>query len=443
MNVHHQQNFRFSSYAWKQFKKNKPAYWSFKTLVVLIALALLAPVLANDRPLYCKYKGHSLFPALSFKHIIELKDPQTGTTEILNYEQAEWKTMQLESVYWAWLSVYAPGKTDMDNSNRVSPFEQQIFTKANKEQIIIPLRFKHWLGTTNNGGDVLSGLLHGIKFSLLIGILSMLIASFIGVTFGALAGYFGNNQLTTSRASFWVFVVGIVLAFFYGFYVRSPQLTDAFAASGTASLLQIFISVFVFVLVLYIFYWIGKWLGKLPVLNYTVHIPVDAIVSRGIEILNSLPLFMLIISLSAISKPSYVNLIMIIGFTSWAPLARLTRAEFLRISALDYIQAGKSLGLSEARIIFRHALPNGLAPVFIQIAFGIAGAILVESSLSFLGVGVPPETITWGKLLSEVRDDFSAWWLVIFPGLAIFITVTMYNLIGDGLRDALDPRLKK
>ncbi len=438
-----QESFSFFAYAWKQFKQNKPAWWSYKLLRVLLVLALLAPLLANDKPLYCKYKGQHLFPAFSFNNSAELKDPVTGNTEVLNYEQTEWKTLELESVCWALLSVYAPGESDIENSDFVGPFHQQVFKKANGEMIVMPWRFKHWLGTTKTGSDVLSGLLHGIKFSLIIGICSMLIASVIGLILGALAGYFGNTRLKTTRGSFLVFIAGIFMAFYYGFFMRAYKLAEAFSQSAMDGLVQFIVSILLTVLVIYAFYCLGRLAGKVPGLSYGFNIPVDSFVSRGIEIMNSLPVFMLILTISAIARPSYVNLILIIGLTSWASIARLTRAEFLRISSLDYIQAGKALGLNESRIIFSHALPNGLAPVFIQIAFGIAGAILIESALSFLGVGVPPEVVTWGKLLNEGRENFAAWWMVIFPGLAIFIIVTIYNLIGEGLRDALDPRLKK
>ena len=110
---------------------------------------------------------------------------------------------------------------------------------------------------------------------------------------------------------------------------------------------------------------------------------------------------------------------------------------------MEYIQASKALGFSQWRIIFKHALPNALAPALVSIAFGVASAILTESSLSFLGVGVPVDVQTWGKMLSAGKSDFNAWWLVIFPGLMIFVSVVCYNLIGEGLREALDPKQKK
>ncbi|HLG03672.1 MAG TPA: ABC transporter permease, partial [Bacteroidia bacterium] len=197
----------------------------------------------------------------------------------------------------------------------------------------------------------------------------------------------------------------------------------------------------IFAAVIFAFAFLGKVLsrgGKI------VPVPVDSIISRGIEILNSIPTLILIISLAALVKEeSIIYVMVIIGLTSWTGIARFTRAEFLKIRQMDYIQAAESMGFSEKRIIFRHALINGMAPSLVSIAFGIAAAILIESSLSFLGIGVPKDMVTWGKLLYQGRERFEAWWMIIYPGLAIFITVTVYNLIGEGLRDALDPRLKK
>ena len=225
--------------------------------------------------------------------------------------------------------------------------------------------------------------------------------------------------------------------------MRSFAIADALADSPAAFIFQLLLSVVIVLAVLLVFYYSGKIFRKVPFLKNKMYVPVDSIVSRIIEILISLPLFVLIISLAAIAKPSMINLMVIIGLTSWTGIARLTRAEFLKIRNLEYIQAGQALGYSESRVIFKHALSNGIAPALVSIAFGIATAILTESGLSFLGVGVPPDSVTWGSLLSAGKANFDAPWLVIYPGLAIFLTVTIYNLLGDGLRDALDPRLKK
>ena len=173
-------------------------------------------------------------------------------------------------------------------------------------------------------------------------------------------------------------------------------------------------------------------------------LPVDILISRFIEIFVSLPGFLLILSIIAIMKSPNLYVVMaIIGATSWTGIARLIRGELLRVRNLEYIEAAQSLGYSEWRIMFRHAIPNALTSVLISIAFGVASAILTESALSFLGIGVQADVVTWGKLLNEARNEVSAWWFAVFPGFAIFLTVTIFNLLGDGLNEALDPRLKQ
>jgi peptide/nickel transport system permease protein len=132
----------------------------------------------------------------------------------------------------------------------------------------------------------------------------------------------------------------------------------------------------------------------------------------------------------------------VIGITGWVTEARLVRGEFLRLTDQEFVLAAKGLGVSEWRIIFRHILPNGLAPLLVAASFGVASAILIESSLSFLGFGISVPTPSWGGILNEARENFRYWWITIFPGLAIFSTVTAYNLVGEGVRDAIDPRLK-
>lgn len=170
---------------------------------------------------------------------------------------------------------------------------------------------------------------------------------------------------------------------------------------------------------------------------------VDIIASRFIEIMLTIPTIFLIITVVAFLPQSLFNIMVVIGITNWPTVARLTRGEFLKTKSLEYVVAAKALGASDFRTIFRHVLPNTLAPVFVAATFGIASAILIESTLSFLGFGVPPSTASWGSILYNGRDSLTnAWWLSAFPGFAIFLTVTSYNLVGEGLRDAADPRLR-
>ncbi|MCX5757336.1 MAG: ABC transporter permease, partial [Candidatus Hydrogenedentes bacterium] len=169
----------------------------------------------------------------------------------------------------------------------------------------------------------------------------------------------------------------------------------------------------------------------------------DLAVQRLIEIVMCFPTFILILSLIAFLPPSIYNVMVVIGITGWTGVARLVRGEFMRLRESDFATAAHATGLSDKRIMFRHLLPNALSPVLVSATFGVAGAILTESALSFLGFGVPPPTASWGELLSQSQRFVDrAWWLVTFPGLAIFVTVTAFNLVGEGLRDAMDPRLK-
>lgn len=169
---------------------------------------------------------------------------------------------------------------------------------------------------------------------------------------------------------------------------------------------------------------------------------VDLLIMRFVEIMMTFPLFFLIITIVAIYGSSIWYIMLAIGLTSWTSDAKLIRGEVLKVRNMEYITAANSIGLPNKQIILRHVIPNAIAPVLVSGAFAIAGAILTEAALSFLGFGVSATTVTWGSLLNEARGASSAWWLAIFPGLMIFIAVVSYNLIGEGLRDALDPRLR-
>ncbi|MCM0083427.1 ABC transporter permease [Geomonas sp. Red32] len=167
----------------------------------------------------------------------------------------------------------------------------------------------------------------------------------------------------------------------------------------------------------------------------------DSILMRLVDIMLCFPTFFLILAVIAMLEPSINYIMMIIGLTSWTGVARLVRAEVLSLKSRDFVLAARVLGASDARIIFRHILPNALSPVLVSATLGVAGAILTESALSFLGIGVQPPTPSWGNILTSGKDYIEfAWWLSLYPGLAILVTVLSYNLVGEGIRDALDPR---
>ncbi len=171
---------------------------------------------------------------------------------------------------------------------------------------------------------------------------------------------------------------------------------------------------------------------------------VDSVIMRFVDIMLCFPTFFLILAVIAFLEPSIWNIMIIIGLTGWMGVTRLVRADFISLRERDFVQAARAIGAGDLRIIFLHILPNAMASILVAATLGIAGAILTESALSFLGIGVQPPTPSWGNILTAGKDNIDiAWWLSLYPGLAILITVVGYNLLGEGIRDALDPRLKK
>jgi len=167
----------------------------------------------------------------------------------------------------------------------------------------------------------------------------------------------------------------------------------------------------------------------------------DEVIMRFVDLMMCFPTFFLILAVIALLEPSIWNIMIVIGLTSWMGIARLIRAEILSIKNKEFVLAAKAMGFSELRIIFRHVLPNALSPIYVVATLGVGGAILTESALSFLGIGVQPPTPSWGNILTQAKDNIEvAWWLSLYPGLAIFLTVMGYNLLGEGLRDIFDPR---
>ncbi len=399
----------------RQFKKNKRAVFAFWVIMSLVFVAVFADFLANEKPILCKYEGKVRSPVLKSYAVNNglAKWPK-------EFQNVEWKDLDYDWTVWP-LIPYLPTNLDFYNDKFASPFDKQN-VKSKK--------FHHWLGTDQLGRDVMSGMIHGTRVAFLVGIVSMSIATFIGILLGSLAGFFGDHELKLSRSSLIFGVLAFPGAMFY--LARGTQVFHFFV--GAAMMLAVFL----------VAYLVSRAFKKIPSLSKKVDIPIDILLTRLIEVVVSVPVLVVVLAVAAIAdKPSIINVMVIIGLVRWTGIARFTRAELLRQKRLEYVEASRALGFSTVRSLVKHALPNSLSPVFIAIAFGIAASILIEAFLSFLGVGVPAETVTWGQLLSASRRASDAWWLAIFPGFAIFITVTMFNLIGEGLTDALDPRQKK
>ncbi len=167
---------------------------------------------------------------------------------------------------------------------------------------------------------------------------------------------------------------------------------------------------------------------------------VDTLIMRTVDVMLSIPTFFLILAVIAFLSPSIWNIMIVIGLTSWMGVTRLVRAEFLSLRNREFVLAAQALGAKDLRLIFGHLLPNSLTPIIVSSILGIASAVLVESGLSFLGLGVQAPQASWGNILTDGKEYIQfAWWLSLFPGLAILLTVLGYNLLGDGLRDAYNP----
>lgn len=404
-----------------QFNKNKMAVWSLRLLKMMIFIAVFGSFIANERPLYCKIDGQAYFPV--FKQIAI--DLGYGNWES-QFVSKDWTEHDYESLIMPPVP-YSYNTHDLKNSF-VGPFGEQKLTSKKR---------RHWMGTDKLGRDVTAGLIYGTRVALLTGLIAMSIAAIIGMFFGAIAGYFGDNKLKFSRIRILLNLVGFVLALFYGFLGRG------FAMSHGNMFWEVFKGVIIFVGIMLLFNFLAKTIEHYGRAKKKVFLPADLLIMRFIEIMNSIPGLLLLLSVVAIiPKPSIFNVMVIIGLISWTGVARFIRAELMRIRDLEYIQATRALGFKEWYIILRHALPNAMGPVLIAIAFGIANAILIEAFLSFLGIGMPADMVTWGTMLNGARNSFSAWWIALFPGVAIFVTVTLFNLIGEGLTDAMDTKQK-
>ena len=341
---------------WRRFRRRKLAMLALGFVIALTSVAITAPLIAGTKPVVCQYKGHIYFPFLGYYNR-SWENPIFAKDRFRNRYAGTLQAKDPES--WAvWPLVY------QDPYRRVREGEMP-GQPANPSGADGEPSKHNWLGTNQQGFDVFASMVHGAQTAVSVGFVSMSIAAAIGITLGAMAGYF------------------------------------------------------------------GRW--------------VDVLLSRLIEVVMCIPSLVLILALVALlDKVTNFHLMVIVGCTAWTGIARLTRAEFLKLKEMEFVSAARAMGAGSRRIMFTHILRNALAPVLVPITFGIADAILIESGLSYLGFGASPPNPSWGTLLSDGRRTIEhTWWLILFPGAAIFLTVLAYNLIGEGLQEATDPRLRQ
>ena len=409
--------------------KNIPRVPRF-VLLTFLFVAILSPFLANEKPLLLIQYGHFSFPAFSNNAYTQLYS-ETGESENIRTDNINWTEIKSDFVLRA-LIPYSAGKSDLANSNFKSPFGKQ-FKETNGKLTEIPFRMRHFLGTGNLGNDTLAGLIEGTRVSLIIGICSMFIALFIGVLLGMLSGYFGNQYFKLNRAAFFTMLLLLLPAWYYCFELRFTSIENSFRDSIVFGVLNVLFSLVFSIFFIAVPVWMISKL-KLPgFLQGSVKIPVDAIVNRIIELFLSIPRIVVLITFALIFQPSVASVVLIIGLTSWTSIARMVRAIILSLRESNYIDAGRAIGIPTLRLFRKHLLPATYAQLRVFTIYGVASAILAETGLSFLGIGVPPGTVTWGQLLFEGKENISAWWLILFPGLCVFLLLASLNTLADSL----------
>lgn len=384
----------YGEMVWGEFTKSKFTIVWLVVIIFLFLIAVFAPFLANDKPFVIRIEGQWHFPLFR------------------NLTASEYSIFLAAGVAFAQFLLVLRNRKRIDPSIRTGVFWRQITVSASLIiigtilfYIFVPRR----LDATDYKTMVASGKATG--------------AVFAPVPYG-----YGRTELKVREQppnrQHWLGTddVGsdVLCRLIHGSRI---SLSVGFVAVGISSIIGIVIGAV-----------LGYFGGK-----------VDFLGMRLVEIMMAVPVFFLIITIVAFFPRSLFNIMLIIGLTTWTQNARFVRAEFFKLRKQDFVQAAVSLGLPLRSILFRHMLPNAIAPVLVNATFGIAGAIFIEAALSFLGFGVAPPTPSWGQILSlgvSTTGRF-LWWLTLFPGLAIFFTVLAYNLVGEALRDAIDPRLRE
>jgi peptide/nickel transport system permease protein len=295
----------------------------------------------------------------------------------------------------------------------------------------IPRLGIYLFGTDDLGRDVFARMMQGAWVSLTVGFVAVGISVLIGIILGGISGYYGQNAVTADQV-----IAAVVVIVGIGLLLSKTLLSGMLLLIAGA--LYFVVS--------------RRWKMKVRkpgerawtrVLSMRA-MSIDTLIMRFVDIMLCFPSFFLILTVVALLPASIYNIMIVIGLTSWMGTTRFVRAEFLSLRDQDFVTAARALGIGNWRIIFRHMVPNAIAPVLVSATIGIASAILTEAGLSFLGLGVPPPHATWGNILSDGKNYiFDAPWLTFVPGIAILIVVLSFNLFGEGLRDVLNPRLRE
>jgi len=292
----------------------------------------------------------------------------------------------------------------------------------------------HWLGTDQLGRDLLANIIYGARTALFISFPAMSLAVVLGIYLGSMAGYYGDKGFKKSVSTILAAFLATLFFLFYFFLVDISFLTQGNLWQGIIYKSVIFCLTF---LLFKIFAWI---FDLIPFLRKNVSFPLDVLVLKLIELIQSVPRLLLILSLATFVNPSLAVVIGLSAFTYWPAIARLVRSEMFKIKELPYLEAARALGFSDKQIILKHALPNALTPIIVAFAFGISNLMALESTLSFLGIGIPPDVPSWGRAITGIRNNPSAWWLGLFPGLVLCGVVLSVQTVAQLIIRLINPR---
>ena len=368
--------------------------WLFMLLIAF--LAVFGSLIANEKPYFCQLDGKKYFPLFSNVSESGLSAQHPAHSPV------HWNKTAFEAV-WRAPVPYSHYSIDLKTGSYVSPFQSQLVSP----------HFRHWLGTDALGRDVLAGMIRGCRVSLLIGLGSMLLALLLGIPIGSVAAYWGNRDWRISRAQLVIALVGLTLFFLTWF-------------TPLSMLLKIIVSILLILALVFLCFQIkGKWRGSIT-------IPLDRMVMGAISIVDGFPaLFLILVLVAIVPLKGWVVVMLTIALLRWPSMARYMRAEVFKMKESNFIKAAQIVNIPSVQILRKHIIPYAIRPVMISFVFGVSSAILAESSLSFLGIGLPTEEINWGRLLAQSRNHFDAWWLVVFPGCAIFFTLLSLYTIGN------------
>lgn len=368
-------------------------------IVAYVCIALSANFIANDKPLYCVCNGKSVFPvSKSYLEIIGLSNRSSA----LDYKDCTSKVFPLVPYH----------------ANTLDPSSNGYASPMSKSRYGI-----HILGTDALGKDVLAGLIYGTRYAFTIGILSTLFALIPGVLMGMMMGFWQNHKLKINYLQIMTCLIALLL---FSFELN----TIAHVYYGFDFLLILILLLLTFFMIVYSVFRYLKFNLK------TVSFPLDNLLMRCIEIFDSFPKLLILMTLSIwIARPSILSLIFLIAVIRWPIFAQISRAETLRVSSLNFIRSAENIGVSWFRLLSRHIWPNIKGTLMVTALFSFSAAVLLEASLSFIGLGLKLEQVSWGSLLNEGRQYFPGWWLSLFPGIAIFTLVLSLNWLFDGKRN--------